>query len=297
MEVQQLRHFLTLVEIGNFVRAAEELKISQPGLSRSIKALEASLKVPLFERSARGVHITENGNALIPRARTILSELERASAEAGSRAALQSGQVTIGVSPVFNYLVTPDVIREVRVRGMGIDLHIVSDRYEAISDKLERAEVDFAFLLYGPGQRKHLNYESNMKLTTKLFARAQHPLHGSKKVTIDDLANQDWILPDAPGIRGVFNDFFLKAGRQPPSITVAPSSLGLLLMSVVGGDLLTMLPTGFEDLPFGGKCISSDLLPAPPTASGGLVTRQEWRPTPAAQAVASLFRAIAERVG
>lgn len=297
MELQQLRHFLALVEIGNFVRAAEDLNISQPGLSRSIKALEASLKVPLFERSVRGVHITESGNALIPRARNILNEHDRAIAEADSRAALRSGQVTIGVSSVFNYLVTPDVIREVRDRGMGIDLYIVADRYDEISDKLERAEVDFAFLLYGPGRRKNLNYESNLKLTTKLFARAEHPLHQSDKITVDDLANQDWILSDTPGIRAVFNDFFLKAGRQPPAVTVAPSSLGLLLMSVMTGDLLTMLPTGFENLPFGGRCLSSELLPSPAVASGGLVTRQEWRPTPAAEAVADLFRAIADRSG
>ena len=78
MEVQQLRHLLAAVRYGNLLKAAEEIHISQSGLSRSIKSLETRLGVPLLIRKSKGVEPTVFGLSVINRAKVIINEVARA---------------------------------------------------------------------------------------------------------------------------------------------------------------------------------------------------------------------------
>ena len=97
MEVDQLRYFLRVAERGNFTRAAEELMISQPALSRSIQKLEDELGQPVFERKTRSLALTEAGKLLQSRAQQILSLIEDTKAEISDDG--QSGQIRVGAIP------------------------------------------------------------------------------------------------------------------------------------------------------------------------------------------------------
>lgn len=81
METHLLRSFLHVAELGNLSRASERLHLSQPALSRQIKQLEQSLGVELFERTGRGVRLTDAGELLERRARPLLADLEVLAAE------------------------------------------------------------------------------------------------------------------------------------------------------------------------------------------------------------------------
>src|SRR5690606_31430680 len=81
MELTQLQHFLKVVECGGFTRAAEELVMSQPALSRSVARLEEELGQPLFERKPRSVVLTSAGELLEARARRIMALVEDTKAE------------------------------------------------------------------------------------------------------------------------------------------------------------------------------------------------------------------------
>ena len=101
MEMQQLRHFLAAVRHGNFAKAADDVNITQSGLSRSIKTLEDVLGLPVLVRNARGVEATKFGAALVPHAKAILNERERALEKLLAIRQQHLGSVRLGVTPQF----------------------------------------------------------------------------------------------------------------------------------------------------------------------------------------------------
>src|ERR1700674_1961726 len=84
MELHQLRYFCAVAETGSFSRAAEQSHISQPSLSQQIMKLEDELGARLFDRLGRSVRLTDVGKTFLPRARSVLRELEAAKATSSS---------------------------------------------------------------------------------------------------------------------------------------------------------------------------------------------------------------------
>jgi DNA-binding transcriptional LysR family regulator len=98
VHLRDLRYFVAVAEHLHFTRAAEELFLSQPALSKQIRALEERLRVPLFERDRREVRLTGAGQALLPAARTILRDWGAAQTELAERAAEQAATLIVGMS-------------------------------------------------------------------------------------------------------------------------------------------------------------------------------------------------------
>ena len=109
MELDQLRYFLRVSDRGNFTRAAEDLMISQPALSRSIQKLEEELGQPVFERKTRSVALTDAGTLLQARAQQVLSIIEDTKAEITDDG--ESGRIRIGAIPTIAPYFLPDVLR------------------------------------------------------------------------------------------------------------------------------------------------------------------------------------------
>src|ERR1700748_2409240 len=110
MEMNQLRYMAALARTGNFSRAAEQCRVSQPSLSQQIQKLEEELGERLFDRMKRQTKLTAHGEVVLRRAVRILEEAETAIREASDARSLLSGALTIGVLPTIAPYLLPRAI-------------------------------------------------------------------------------------------------------------------------------------------------------------------------------------------
>ena len=101
MDLKQLSYFVAVAEFGSFSRAATELGIAQPALSRQVRTLELSLRQTLLRRHGRGATTTEAGRLLLDHARGILHQVERCTDELRDMRLALGGQVALGSASVL----------------------------------------------------------------------------------------------------------------------------------------------------------------------------------------------------
>jgi DNA-binding transcriptional LysR family regulator len=139
VELRQIQYFVTVAEVLNFGRAAEQLGIGQPGVSQQIARLERELDVLLFDRSARAIRLTEAGQRFLPAARAVLASVESARAAAtGEARTLRLGTST-GLGERLE-----TVVAELSSQDLHVDL--VSTSTRARLDRVRSGQLDAAFV-------------------------------------------------------------------------------------------------------------------------------------------------------
>lgn len=124
MDLRRLRYFVAVAEEQSFTSAAQRLHIAQPPLSSQIKQLETELAVRLFDRTSRGVRLTEAGQLLLEEARRLLSQVEqteRAVRRAGNG---EVGRITLGFVPSASNEMLPELLKLFRSRFPGVELFL-----------------------------------------------------------------------------------------------------------------------------------------------------------------------------
>ena len=107
MELKELRNFMQVARAGSVSRAAEELRLAQPALSRQIKKLEHELGVSLFARHGRGVRLSAAGSLLLERAEAIAHLVHQTSEEIKDDRSPQRGRIALGVPPAAGRILIP----------------------------------------------------------------------------------------------------------------------------------------------------------------------------------------------
>lgn len=146
MEIRQLQTFIIAAETESFTRTAEQIGLTQSGVSQHISALENDLGRALFERGANSITLTEFGKAIHVRALKLLEIVEEIKLEAGHEAAEISGTVRIACSSVPSEWLLPELLLRIRKAHPDIQESVkVSDSENAIA-AVEAGEVDFALV-------------------------------------------------------------------------------------------------------------------------------------------------------
>jgi DNA-binding transcriptional LysR family regulator len=150
VELRELRYFVAVADALNFGRAAAALHISQPPLSRAIRALEAELGTELFERNTRGVRMSPAGAALLPDARRLLRDAAAIQAGARHLAAGEIGTLTLGFISAAAYGILPDIVRSFRAQRPGVRLELREATSDAQPAAVKAGEFDVGLVLPGP---------------------------------------------------------------------------------------------------------------------------------------------------
>jgi DNA-binding transcriptional LysR family regulator len=143
LELRHLKYFVAVADELHFGRAAERLGISQPPLSQQIHALEQRLGAKLFERKGRGIALSSAGSALLPRARGLLTQAERAAESVARSQRGEVGELHLGlVSSGPFTVVVPRVLVRFRERLPGVRLFIHEMPTSHQIDALEQGVID-----------------------------------------------------------------------------------------------------------------------------------------------------------
>lgn len=144
MELHHLQYFVAIAERLSFTRAAEDLDLTQPSLSRQIRDLERELGAPLFNREGRSISLTAAGQAFLPAARAALAEAERGRRSVREVLGGQGGPLLIGSSPQTAATVLAPLLGRFRAAHPGVDARVVEDGALALIEALEEGRLDLA---------------------------------------------------------------------------------------------------------------------------------------------------------
>jgi DNA-binding transcriptional LysR family regulator len=147
MEFRHLRYFVAVAEALSFARAARALNLSQPPLSRQVRALEDELGTPLFARTKRSVQLTPAGAALLPEARRLLREADGLKAGAQRLAAGEVGTLALGFISVAAYNLLPELAPEFRRRHPGVKLVLQEATSDVLIAGLRQGDLDVGLVL------------------------------------------------------------------------------------------------------------------------------------------------------
>ena len=193
MEFDQLRYFLQVAERGNFTRAAEDLLMSQPALSRSIQKLEEELGQPVFERKSRSVLLTDAGTLLQSRAQQMLSILEDTKAEITDDG--ESGRVRVGAIPTIAPYFLPQVLRQFSNSFPKANLIVQENTTDVLLKSCTQGEIDLAIIAL-PVPAKYLEIEFLFEEELLLVIPPEHPLAEKSRISLSDIEPFPFVLLD-----------------------------------------------------------------------------------------------------
>lgn len=139
---RQFQAFLAVARLGSFTRAAEEIFVTQAGLSLMLKDLEAQVGARLFDRTTRSVHLTAAGEALLPVVRNMLAEWQRATSNIGRLSAEAEQEVTLAATPLIAASVLPRWLEEFQKKHLGVRVQVSDLDRRQILLGIEAGEID-----------------------------------------------------------------------------------------------------------------------------------------------------------
>ena len=193
LDSRQLRAFQELARHGSFTSAAKALSLTQSAVSHSIKALERSLEVKLFERLGKTVRLTRAGESLLPHADGILARMMRAQEDLMLLDRPGHGRLRIGATVTISQYVLPSVLRELRESFPAFDISVSTDDSRGLVAQLEAGDSDVAVALETAFSAP-LKREPLFDDTIQMALSPLHPLASKPKIRTQDILEESFIF-------------------------------------------------------------------------------------------------------
>ena len=187
MEIKTLRYFLAVAREENMTRAAEILHVTQPTLSKQLKALEDELGKKLFTRHSFSIRLTEEGILLRNRAADLIGMADKIEQEFISLDDLTGGDLYFGLAESYQIQYLAREIRSFKQNYPGLRYHITSGDTEQVIEKLDKGLLDFTVLAESPDPSKYEYVPFPDTDVWGLIIPADDKLAKKKTINIDDL--------------------------------------------------------------------------------------------------------------
>lgn len=291
-ELRHLRSFVVVAEEGSLTRAAGRLHIAQQSLSQQMRALEGMLGARLFERTSRGVELTEVGAVLLREATPVIAQAERA-LEAVRRAARgEQGELRVGfLASLANYLMPP-VVRAFTERHPALTLQAQELSVASLVSGLRNGSLDAG--LSRPPLVEDLETEVVLTEPVAIALPEDHRFAGRQALSLSDLADEPWVFTAReswPPWHRRYDADFARAGYRPRIVKRGTSPQNLLAL-VAAGVGIARLPLSARSLRDSGVAwvpLDADEVPV-------VLLRRPDAPNPAFPALRGVVREVARTV-
>lgn len=286
MELHQLRYFLAVARARNFSRAAEHCHVAQPSLSQQIKKLEEELDERLFERTKREVALTPAGELFRGHAERVLEEVELARDKVREVRGLVRGRVVLGALPTVAPYHLPARLRRFTAAHPGIEVVVHEDTTAQLAAAVLAKEIDVA-LLSLPVERAGLEAEEFFDEPLLVALPARHRLAGKRRLTMDDLQDEPFILMKEGHCLAGQALQFCRLNGFAPRVSFRSAQIETVLAFVAAGWGVSIVPAMAR--PAAGRGIRFREL-AGMTRSIGIIRRAGRPPSRAVQALLHCLR-------
>ncbi|MGH3358546.1 MAG: LysR family transcriptional regulator, partial [Nocardioidaceae bacterium] len=219
LDPDRLRLLVEVARHGSMTGAAHALSYTPSAISQQIRRLEAEVRLPVVERHARGVELTDAGRTIVEHAEAIERQLDALATRLDDIAGLRTGSLRLGTFPTVASSLLPLVVTRFRERHPGVRLIVQSGRKAQLLDLLERRQVETTLLwdyTWSRVDRADIELVPVMDDPTALVVARGHPLASRRSVRMADLADETWIIRgDQHPVAEVLSRTARAAGFEP----------------------------------------------------------------------------------
>lgn len=243
MDLLSLRYFQAVARREHISRAAEDLRVAQPSLSRTIARLEREVGVPLFDRHGRTIRLNRFGAGFLRRVDRALSELEDGRRELVDAVGLERGKVALAAETLFQLA---EVLHGFVAAYPGVDVQLYQSSADRMAEQLRTGEVDLC-LASQPVTGDRLASQEIVREEVLLGVPTSHPLAQRTRVSLDEIANEPFITTRAGYWSRTLADRMFGAAGLRPNIVCEGDELGATAYLIGTGLGVGLLPSVARD--------------------------------------------------
>ena len=225
-QVRDLDYFAVVAKHGNLRRAAESLDLSQPALSKALGRLEKAVGAKLARRTSKGVALTAAGSAVLlqaQRLRLVHEDVVRAASEIGSG---HAGHVRIGTGAAMAQVLLPAACSALVRETPSVTLHVSVSSNDILVPALRNGELDLILSGIPASPHAGLIHQHLHDDEFVVYASANHRLAHRRRVTLDELAAEQWATSGSDTLSWQWLlKVFADGGRPPLRLAVDTSAL------------------------------------------------------------------------
>jgi len=195
METSNLRAFIMVAETGSFSVAAEKLFLTQPAVSKRIKQLELHFDSKLLDRNGKHIHLTQTGQALLPKARQILQEIQNARQQVADLEGNPMGSLSMATSHHIGLHRLPPILRAFNAEYPEVELDLNFMDSEKACLLVEKNEIELAVVTLPFKNSDKLEFNAIWNDKLMITCATDHPLASTLSPNLQDLIEYPAVLP------------------------------------------------------------------------------------------------------